>query len=268
MTTTPITTERVRHELKFRFAEVVAARRITPNMMRVELTTPDFDGFKSLAYDDHVKLFFAPDGGELIMPIDGPNGPEMPEGMPRPEGRDYTPRYFNAEKNQFAIDFVIHGDGVASRWAEQARPGKTIGVGGPRASFVVSGDPDYWLLVGDDTALPAIGRRLEELDAGQNAIAFIEVASDDELQNFETIADCKINWVTRHPSAPGEALSESVEKALLPVGPAYGFIAGESAMSKRLRAHLVDVRNFEPDHVKAAGYRARGASDFYDGHEH
>lgn len=264
----PITTKRVRHDLKFRFAEVVAAQRITPKMMRVVLSTPDFEGFKSLAYDDHVKLFFPPDNGELVMPVDGPNGPEMPEGIPRPEGRDYTPRYFNAEKNQLAIDFVIHGDGIATRWAETAKPGKQIGVGGPRGSFVVSGDADFWLLVGDETALPAIGRRIEELPDSAKIIAFIETIDEAERQTIDARSNLTLNWVTRRAGEPGMALAESVEKALLPVGLGYAFVAGEAAMSKRLRTHLVEARKFAPDHVKAAGYWAKGASDFYDGHEH
>lgn len=263
-----VTVERVRHELKFRLAEVVSADRITPKMMRVVLTTPDFEGFKSLAYDDHVKLFFPPESGDLIMPVDGPNGPEMPDGIPRPEGRDYTPRFFDEARNELTIDFVIHGDGIATKWAEDARPGRKIGVGGPRGSFVVRGDADFWLLVGDETALPAIGRRIEELPDGAKIQAFIEIIDKDEQQLFATGADLTVNWVPRQPGQPGHALAEAVERALLPAGSGYAFIAGESSMSKRLRRHLVEIRKFDPDHVKAAGYWADGSADFYDGHEH
>ncbi len=268
MVQTRVTVERVRHELKFRMAEVVSANRITPKMVRIVLTTPEFGGFRSLAYDDHVKLFFAPDEGELVMPIDGPNGPEMPEGIPRPEGRDYTPRFFDADRNELTIDFVIHGDGIATKWAENARPGSTVGVGGPRGSFVVKGGADFWLLVGDETALPAIGRRIEELPDNAKIIAFIETVDESEQQSFDTGADLNVKWIVREPGHPGQALTEAVERALLPASVGYAFVAGEASMSKRLRQHLTEVRKFPSDQVKAASYWANGSADFYDGHEH
>lgn len=268
MPDTNIKVERVRHELKFRMASVVSNTRITPKMARIVLHSPDFEGFASLGYDDHVKLFFVPESGELVMPRPGPNGPEMPEGVARPEGRDYTPRYFDAAQNHLTIDFVIHGDGVASTWAETAQPGDPIGVGGPRGSFVVKGDADYYLLVGDDTALPAIGRRIEELPAGTKVTAFIEIDTSKERQHIETNSDLDITWIERDHHRPGIYLAEQLERTQLPEGHGYAFIAGEAEMSKRLRAHLVEQRGFDPDHVKAAGYWRAGEQDFDDGHEH
>lgn len=263
-----ITVERVRHELKFRIASVISNTRITPKMARIVLHSPGFEGFQSLAYDDHVKLFFAPENGELVMPVPGPNGPELPEGVERPEGRDYTPRYFDAASNQLTVDFVIHGDGIATRWAERASPGDKVGVGGPRGSFVVKGQADFYLLAGDDTALPAIGRRIEELPEGAKVLAFVEVDSDAERQKFQTASELDLTWITRDPSRPGSRLVEHVEAAALPEGNGYAFIAGESDMSKRLRTHLVEQCGFHPDHVKAAGYWRAGDANFYDGHEH
>src|SRR6218665_3353075 len=123
-------TERVRHELRFRIARVVSNERITPRMARITLHDPDFARFRSDAYDDHVKLFFAPPGETLDLPVAGPNGLDFPGA--RPEGRDYTPRRFDVERAEVVIDFVLHGDGPASSWAESAKPGDRIGVGGPR----------------------------------------------------------------------------------------------------------------------------------------
>jgi len=259
-------TERVRHELRFRIAEVVRNERLTPRMARITLTHPDFENFVSLAYDDHVKLFFAAPGETLVMPTPGPNGLVFPEGAPRPEGRDYTPRSFDTGRREVVIDFVLHGDGPAAGWAEAAGPGATVGVGGPRASFVVRGDFDYYLLAGDDTALPAIGRRIEELPAAAQVHAFIEVEDAAERQSFGGPADQRITWLYR--TVGTTSLLDAVRAAELPRGIGYGFIAGEAAMSAALREHLVTERGFDPDHVKAAGYWRRGDADFYDGHAH
>lgn len=258
--------ERVRHELRFRIAEVVRNERITPRMARITLALPEFESFRSDAYDDHVKLFFPPPGGPLVMPARGPNGLVFPEGVPRPEARDYTPRRFDPATGELVIDFVLHGEGPATAWAAAAEPGDRLGVGGPRASFVVHGRHDWYLLVGDETALPAIGRRLEELPAGARAVAFIEVADAAERQDLQAVASFELHWLERDTGGPG--LAARVAAARLPAGLGYAFVAGEAGMAAALRAHLVADRGFDPDRVKAAGYWRLGEADFDDGHAH
>ena len=54
-------------------------------------------------------------------------------------------------------------------------PGQTLRIGGPRGSFIIPTNFDWHLLIGDDTALPAIARRLEELPAGTRAVVLVEV---------------------------------------------------------------------------------------------
>src|SRR5690606_1106708 len=141
-----------------------------------------------------VKLFFAPPGAPLALPEIGPNGLSFPAGA-RPEGRDYTPRRIDLAAGEVVIDFVLHGDGPAARWAASAGPGDTVGVGGPRASFVVREPYDWYLLAGDETALPAIGRRIEELPAGAVAIAVVEIADAGERQIVHAAARLELRWV-------------------------------------------------------------------------
>ena len=256
--------ERVRHELKFRVAKVVRNERVTPLMARVTFTDPSFAEFPSAAYDDHVKLWFVPDGAEPVVPVPGPNGLDWPEGAPKPEGRDYTPRSFDKKKRELVIDFVLHEGGVAAEWAAGAKPGDLLGIGGPRASFVVREGFDYYLLIGDETALPAIGRRIEELPAEARIIAFVEIADPAERQTFATAAALDVTWIER---SAGAALVEAVKDATLPSGQGYIFVAGESDMSSALREYFVGRRH-DPEWIKAAGYWRRGEADFYDGHAH
>lgn len=257
------TTERVRHELRFRLAEVVRNERLTPRMARITLHDPDFVRFRSDACDDHVKLFFARPGEALILPVAGPNGLEFAGG--RPKGRDYTPRSFDTARGEVVIDFVLHGDGPAASWAAAAQPGDTVGVGGPRASFVVRGAYDWYLLAGDETALPAIGRRIEELPAGASVLALVEIADEAERQIFHTAANLEVRWVFR---SEGGQLAEAVRQAALPPGAGYAFVAGEAAASAAIREHLVNARGLDPGSIKAAGYWRAGEADFDDGHAH
>lgn len=254
-TTTPCTTlpdaphiERIRHELKRRPLEVADVRRVTPGMLRVTLQGESLSDFVSLGFDDHVKLFIPAPSGE-------------------PERRDYTPRRFDART--LAIDFATHGNGQgepgpATRWALAARPGDRIEVGGPRGSAVIhaEGGPRRWLLIGDETALPAIGRCIEEAEAGAAITSAVAVADPEEHQAFGTRAALTALWAHRplEASHEAEALLALVRDVELQPG-TFVWIAAEAGVARALRRHLVEERGHPLGWLKAAGYWARGEAD-------
>ncbi len=253
---------RVRHETKTRLLQVRDVSRLTPKMLRVVVGGEALAGFVSAAHDDHVKVFFPQPGqDEPVLPTPSPNGPVYPEGAVRPAARDYTPRRYDAAANMLAIDFVLHGDGPAAEWAAQARPGNFLGVGGPRGSFIVPDDFDWYLLAGDETALPAIGRRLEELPASARAIVVVEVADAGEEQHFETRVRLETHWLHRNGAESGDPtlLQDAIAKLALPSGDGYAWVAAEAATAKALRRLLIDQRGLRKDRVKAAAYWKRGA---------
>jgi NADPH-dependent ferric siderophore reductase len=262
------TPQRIRHETRLRVLKVQAVKHLTPLMLRVTLAGDQLEGFASPGYADHIKIFFPPAGSDPIVPVPGPGGLTFPEDKPRPEMRDYTPRAFHAATNTLDVDFVLHGDGPASSWAAQAAVGQKIVIGGPRGSMIIPDAFDWYLLVGDETALPAIGRRLEELPATARAVAVIEVASKEEEQGLKTETQAEIIWVHRNGSEAGnnDLLLRKIEELNLPDGDCYAFIASESSTSKSVRDHLVDQRGFNGEWVKAAGYWLRGVADAHEPH--
>ena len=148
---------RVRHRPKLRLVQVRESQRISPRMCRITLAGPELDGFVSLAADDHVKLFFpAPGQDKPVLPVLGESGLVYPDGAARPAMRDYTPRRYDAERQELVIEFVLHSAGPASAWASRAAPGDWIGLGGPKGSRLTPEDYETILLAGDETALPAI----------------------------------------------------------------------------------------------------------------
>jgi NADPH-dependent ferric siderophore reductase len=183
--------------------------------------------------------------------------------------RDYTPRRHDAQANTLEIDFALHDAGPATQWAEQARPGDIVGVGGPRGSFIVPTEFDWHLLIGDDTALPAISRRLAELPAGARVVVLAEVDSAADEIPFETQADLTLRWVHRHGAAPGlsPVLVDTLKTIELPAGDFHAWVGCESAIAKALRAHLVGERGANPKWVRASGYWRRGAAATHDTHD-
>lgn len=238
---------RVRHALKMRRLDVVRVLRLTPRMVRVTFTGADLEGFVSAAPDDHVKLFFPVAGGQINLPTMGPDGPLFAEGVAPSPARDYTPRRYDAASNELDIDFVLHGEGPASTWAEGVKIGDQLGVGGPRGSMIVPDDYDHYVLVGDATALPAIGRWLEEMPANTPVTVLAEIASDEERQVLKR----DVRWFIAGES-PG--LDDTLAALQIPEGDTFWWVATESRRARVLRALLVEQRGIDKHWVKATGY--------------
>ncbi|MBN9411146.1 MAG: siderophore-interacting protein [Burkholderiales bacterium] len=260
---------RVRHELRFRVLTVQQVQRVTPHLLRITLAGDELEGFHSPGFDDHVKLFL-PDAatGALRLPQATPDGMVWPEGA-KPVMRDYTPGAHDAAARTLQLDFALHDAGPATQWALQAAPGQQVGLGGPRGSFILPTGFDVHLLVGDDTALPAIARRLAELPAAARAIVVAEVDSAADHVPLASAATLDVHWVHRQAgAAPADALLARAVAALhLPPGETHAWVAAESASAKAVRHHLVKERGLAPRRVKASGYWRRGSAGTHDTHE-
>ena len=239
--------QRVRHEVRMRILTVVNVVKLTPHMVRITVQGPELKGFPSASPDDHVKLFFPTSTGEFNLPTMTPDGPKYPEGKEPSPSRDYTPRNFRTDSLELDLDFVIHGDGPASTWAETAKVGDKLGVGGPRGSMIVPADYDHYVLVGDETALPAIGRWLEEMPKDTAVTILAEVASADEKQDLAR----ETTWFIRGQSP---SLDEVLATLAVPPGDTFWWVATESKRARELRSLLVETRGIDKDWVKATGY--------------
>jgi NADPH-dependent ferric siderophore reductase len=252
---------RVRHETRLRRLTVQHIQHLTPKMLRIALGGGDLSGFTSLGFDDHVKLFIPAPGEELVLPAMGPEGPVYPEGAPKPALRDYTPRSYDAALGILYIDFVIHDAGPATTWAAKARPGQTLGVGGPRGSFIIPTEFDWHLLIGDETALPAIGRRLEEFPSSTRALVIVEVENVKEQLQLTSGAPFEVIWIHRNGRPAGDAtlLLERLQSLTFPPGDYFAWIAAETQVARAVRQYLLSERGADKQWLKAAGYWRRGA---------
>jgi NADPH-dependent ferric siderophore reductase len=229
--------QRVRHELKRRKLQVREVTRLTPRMVRITLAGGDMEDFISASFDDHVKVFFpAADGGE----------------SPK---RDYTPRHFDTARGELEIEFVLHGEGPATEWAAAAKVGDTLEIGGPRGSFVIPLGFDTHVLMGDESALPAIARRLEELAGRARAIALIEIDGDADRVALPQAEGLEVRWIARSQGS----LLDALRALPLPAGETYYWAAGESAAMRAVHQHLVQERGVDKKRVRASSYWRRGA---------
>jgi len=253
------TIHRVMHEIKRRKLEVLRVVDLTPRMRRITLGGPELAGFISLGTDDHVKLLF-PQNAEQTAALETMVLGAGKDNGPLPEMRDYTPRRYDLDKLELDIDFVLHGDGPASTWAEQAKPGQFLHIGGPRGSMIVPDIFDSYLLIGDETALPAIARRLEGLASNRKALVVIEVENGAEQQVLESAAQVNVIWVLREGGK--DNLLTTVKQLQVPKGNLYAWVATETKVSRQIRRVLLDEHGLNEQFVKAVGYwRAEGSAE-------
>ncbi|MFK0387047.1 siderophore-interacting protein [Agrobacterium sp. NPDC090273] len=235
--------ERVRHELRRRLLTVETVVDITPGMRRIVLRGDDLSDFTSLAPDDHIKVF-----------VSGPDGAD--------EKRDYTPRRYDVAARSLTIDFALHEAGPATRWAIGAIPGAALEIGGPRGSAVFSETVKRWLLVGDETALPAMGRRIEESNADTVINMIGVVAGALEEQTFKSEAKLAAHWVHRPLSeADDPAPVIAALKGIEIVPETLVWVAAEAKVVRAVRAYLTDERAYPLTWIKASGYWTKGKAD-------
>lgn len=262
MNTSELTVERIRHALKVRQLTVLRVERIAGLLVRVTLGGADLADFTSASFDDHIKIFLPETpGAPVAAPTPGPNGLSFPEGAPRPIARDYTPRRYDPATQELDIDFVLHEDGPASNWAAQAQPGQTLLIAGPRGSFVVPTGFDWHLLIGDETALPAISRRLEELPDGVQVIALIEIPQASNQIPLAARAGQQVQWLHRNgvPAGGSQLLPQAAASLVLPQGDGYVWVAAESAAAHAVLDIMMSQHKTHKRRIRAASYWKRGA---------
>jgi NADPH-dependent ferric siderophore reductase len=247
-----------------RVAEVVRTDRLTPHLVRVVLGGPGLAGLPVGAFTDHyVKLLFRPADAPYDVPYDVE---EVRAELPPetwPVTRTYTVRAWDEAAGELTIDFVHHGDeGLAGPWAAGARPGDRIQLLGPGGAYTPSPDADWHLLVGDDSALPAIAASLSRLPAGVPARAFVEVPGPaDEQPGLVPGEDTRLVWVHRADGAPGAALLAAVLSAELPEGRVHAFVHGEASVVRDLRRHLRARGGLTPEFTSISGYWRQGRTE-------
>lgn len=234
-------------------------------MVSVRLGGDALSGFTLEAPTQHIKVFLpAPGQDAPAIPVFTENGPVFPDDAPRPVVRTYTPRKFDEETGTLEVQFVLHGEGPASEWAERAEAGDKIAVGGPGGRFLLDLAAQRWWIAGDESAIPAIATLLEALPASAIADVHLEVADSSDEIKFVTPAQATITWHHRtEPESWGEVLLESAEHAAIGSGTQV-WVACEASGVRRIRRHFLADRRLPASSVMTRGYWRLGASNHPD----
>ena len=277
---------------------------LSPSLCRLVFTGPDVGSMQRTGPDQRVKLFFPAADGSLPTLPHGSHWNEARKKLPeaaRPPMRTYTIRALRREALEVDVDFVLHGvNGPASAWATQAQVGDCLQMLAPNLAY--EGDPGGYewkppqgvrtvLLIGDETALPAIAGVLEALALTQPDLAvqaFIEVPLEADCLALVHGSAVQLHWLPRDllGCAQGQAMLHAVrELASLPHGltasPAtledvdidtrilweqasgnrsafHAWVAGESGTVMDIRRYLIKERGLPRNCLTLMGYWRAG----------
>ncbi|MBK0417536.1 siderophore-interacting protein [Leucobacter sp. CSA1] len=253
-------------------AEVVAAERISPNMVRVTVGGDEIADWRNLGFDQWFRLALPVAGADtrfdrLAERFDT-RGYLRYLSLPkatRPVIRNYTVRAFRPAASELDIDFVVHGSGdpehagVAGPWASSLPVGQRVALIDQGCGYRPVDGADRVVLAGDESAMPAVLGILRDLPADATGHAVIEVPHADDRQAVAAPADVDVHWIVRDPgSAPGAEALDALRGLPEWSGPVSAFVAGEQKLATGGRRHLVNDRGVAKSAVDFCGYwRAR-----------
>jgi NADPH-dependent ferric siderophore reductase len=159
--------------------------------------------------------------------------------------------------------FVLHGDPneptssrMAATWAAAAAPGDAVALWGPRSAFEPSTATDWYLLVADDTGLPAVAAILDSLPAGTPVRVVAEVDDEEDRQPLPAGDGIEVDWCYRRgaPAWTSTLLVDAIRATQWWPGQAYAWGGAGSHCITAIRRHIRDERGLPPTAVSITGY--------------
>lgn len=218
---------------------VEAVRELSPNVRRIELSSPGLGG---LEYQPGQDLM-------LLVAVEGN----------RPVRRRYTIRALDRVRDLVTIDVVMHGGGPGEEWIAAAKPGDAVAGIAPRGKIFPAQDADWHLFIGDESAIPMVSAMAESLPAQVEVVAVLEVPEAADQQPIQSAGPVRTVWLSRDGGPAGEAnaLIAAVEKVELPTGHGHAYIAGEARVVLALREVLTE-RGLAAEQLSPKAYWGRG----------
>jgi NADPH-dependent ferric siderophore reductase len=242
---------------------VLHRERLSPHTVRITAGGPGFDALRMNEFTDkYAKIIFVDPGLGLTPPYDLA---ALRDSLPpdqKPVTRTYTLRRADGQRQQLAIDFVVHGDeGIAAPWAAHAEPGDVLTMSGAGGAYRPDPGSDWHLLAGDESALPAICSALEALPADARGIAYLETSDPGEYLDAKPPSGMEVIWLHRpEPGSRPRLLADALLAGPWLPGRADVFAHGERESMKAVRSAL-KARLGPGDQLSLSGYWAAGRTE-------
>jgi NADPH-dependent ferric siderophore reductase len=219
-------------------AAVRARTWLTPHLVRLRLGAPDHPAAGPTSDLTHFRSTGVPDERVVLV---------LPEG----HRRSYSVRAFDPATSALIVDVAAHTGGVAATWAREAQPGDVLLVSEPLGWYAPPSDAGWQLLVGDLTALPAVGRITEATGLPTHTLVEVPDAAD----RLPLPPGTDAHWLCGSGNGRGpSALPSALRDVAWPAGPGYVWCAGEAAAARAVRRHLRHDLGWSVDRYRVLGY--------------
>jgi NADPH-dependent ferric siderophore reductase len=249
--------------------EVRANVRLSPSFTRLTLSGAAMSDLTLTGRDHTVRLFFPREGQTALWLPSLQNDAWMAETLLQPKSRrpwvrNYTVRDHRPATHELDIEFALHGDdGPASAWATRARPGDPAGILEEGYTYLPPEGGDRQLLVGDESALPAILSILSDAPDTLTGDVFLEVPETADVRaGIACPPGVRVHWLPRNDAGaiPGTLALDTVRTTTGLAAPAYAWVAGEAKLVTGVRRHLTGERGIPKSDITYIGYWRHGRS--------
>lgn len=240
---TAVTTRPVPSPYRTFLTEVVAVTEVTPGFRQVTVSGDHLATFAPVGPDTFLYLLLPPPGRtELTIGTDfsWDAVPDMSE-EDRPVGGYYTLRRWRPEAREIDVWGVVHeGAGPAGTWFETVAPGAPVALWGPRTAFDPPADTDGYLLVADETGLPAVAVILETLSPDTPIVVLAEADTPELAPPLPEHPGATVRWLFREGRDPGTTtlIGDAACTVTLPGEYPYVWGGGESRAMTAVRKHV------------------------------
>ena len=209
---------------------VTGRREVTPHYLRLSFDAGGLLPYRALHPTMWIRMWFA-------------------EGDKQHQ-RGYTLVDPDPQADTVDIEFALH-DGVASRWAQDARPGDTIEVKVLGSQFTLPEPaPKGYVIVGDTASLPAINSLLTAI--GDTPARVILEAGHDDDKELPVACSANVVWVDRKNG--GEALLQAVSSSAFDAADHFGWVACDNRTTRGVAKIFREDYRIPRKLIKAQAY--------------
>jgi NADPH-dependent ferric siderophore reductase len=248
-----------RPRLRTFVTEVVSAEPVHPHLRRITFGGGDLLTFEPAGPDTFLYVLLPPRGRSgltIDRTFTWEGYTDMPEAE-RPVGAYYTLRRWHPARHELEMLFVLHEPaGPACEWAARAQAGDPVALWGPRTAFHPPAGTERYLLVADETGLPAVAAILDELHAEVPVQVLAEVADETEHQDLPVRPSVSVTWLHRNGADPGTTslLADAAARLDVLGAGTYVWGGGESRSMTGVRKVIREGRGLDREAVSLVAY--------------
>lgn len=243
----------------FRRCEVLRTELRSSSMLRVTLVGAELVGLERGEPGSSVRLLLPRDDGSFELPTWHGNEFLWSDGV-RARIRTLTPLAVRDDGTsaELDVDVVLHDEAPLTRWARAAVPGAPAAVSGTGSGYEIDPAATRFVLLGDESAAPAVATLLEALPSTAQVQVHLECRATAEPVTVPDHPAATVTWSVLPDGAPsGDTLVAAAATVDLD-GSTRVWAAGEAAAVQRIRKLLFDERGLTRSQATVRGYWKAG----------